>query len=239
MSQARGKGLELAILRASRSIYKPTKRGMLFRQVSNSAAGDAPIDFIGSANDRDRPRPFAVECKETQGQSLELRNLDGNASALDDAMACGFDCRIAIDFTAVGEVYLLDWLHVSLFIEAPYRKSLSLAWCRAMGLLLPEENRDSEKTRRVLWLDGKEHVDRAYCQEQIDEERATKPVIALDGPEPDDEPKPPTKSEYGSMTPEEYRARIRDAVAEGTKNAARREKARNARRPVWARRKLG
>ncbi len=165
---ARGRQLELAVKRAAVD-YRKARRCVLLQQYPRTAtgrdgeliyAGSAPADFLGAiASNVDDARALAVECKEVNGSSLPLSRLDDEQRmALDVLHQLGALVYLVVDFVPVEEVYVIDWRHVAEFRSAPWRESLSLAFCRAHGLLVPEVNRDGKAGyRRALFLDGKEH----------------------------------------------------------------------------------
>jgi len=246
---ARGKSLELAIARAARG-YRKEARACLMRQFPQMAwrggsyeyVSDAPIDFIGVVYDREQPRAYALECKETGEASFPIAKLEEHQrQALEAFRACGADTRIAVDFTRIKEVYLLDWLLVDTFILAPWRKSLTVDWCRAYGLLIPEENRDKDETRRALFLEGAAHKDQARCLEIVSTERQQKPVISLDSDfsdEDDDDEREVRKELLAPMTPEQIRRRGVDAINASLDRASKqlaKQSARERNRKRWSR----
>ena len=141
-----------------------------------SGAG-APVDLIGGVEGR----TWGIEAKQTAIDNFPLEDRkQSQRDALRVLWDCDFIVGMAIDFTARGEVYLIWWPAVAAFEAAPWRRSLSLDWCRVNGLLLPELKRDSEEDRATLFLDGAPHPDRAVAAERVDAERAAARVITSD-----------------------------------------------------------
>ena len=56
---------------------------------------------------------------------------------------------------------------------------LSLQWMRAFGYLVPEEHRDDETKRRVLFLDGRPHSGHETAFLAVAAEKAKSAVIDL------------------------------------------------------------
>ncbi len=244
----RGKPLELAIARTGRD-YRKAGRCAIIKQeprvstINGEVAytGGAPLDFVGVRADGPVPgRCLVIEAKETGLQSFPLCQLeDDQRTALEAFRVLGADTRVAIDFTAIGEIYLLDWLLISMFIEAPYRKSLSLQWCRAYGLLLPETDKEEPAKRRVAFLDGKEHPEWKQYREEVELERETKPIIKLDDEEDDDAPRPVKPDEYAGKTPEEVREMRRTSLIESIALGYERQKNKPVRTWAKGRRRAG
>jgi len=239
---AQGRELELAIGRAA-ARYLREGRAHLRRQFLPTVigaggyirpAGDAPIDFLGCTGPNEPQyvagRQLAVECKETSIDRLPVGELhESQRSALAVVHGLGAIVLVVCDFTARGEVYAVTWQRVAEFYAKPWRKSLSLEWFRAMGLLLPETGRGEKgELRRTLFLDGKEHWARAHAQEAIEAERLANGTISLEVPD-DESPPAPVRSEYAGLTKEQIQQRVRAAAMEGSGNAL----ARSGRRGKW------
>lgn len=184
-----GKPLELAIVHAA-THYKKQGRCALARQYPRLAwrdgamryASKAPIDFLGAHKGG---RALAIEAKEINDLSLELATESGLSE--DQRSACallyrlGADVHVIVDVVPEREVYDLRWAVITTFLNAPWRRSLSLQWMRAYGQLLPEENRDVEAERRVLFLDGDPHIGKETAYLAVVAEKAKSPVIDLAG----------------------------------------------------------
>jgi penicillin-binding protein-related factor A (putative recombinase) len=185
----RGKALEGAVRRAAVAYRKADPKSCLLIQQHPRVAmingfmrevGTAPADFLGAI----AGKPAAVECKETEEPSWPLSKMDGaQLDALSVMHAAGFDVRLVIDFKVMFEVYSIAWQWFADFVAAPWRKSLSLTWCRAYGELVPQDDREKPDHRRVRFLDGRPHVQLATCLEAITLERQTLPVVSLDPPD--------------------------------------------------------
>jgi penicillin-binding protein-related factor A (putative recombinase) len=184
----RGKPLELGLWHEGKACFK-SARAAIVRQYPRMAAGpdgtmiyagDAPVDFLGA---RAGGHAIALEAKETDRESFPL---DEDHLGRSQIAACralvsmGVDVQLVIDYKRVAEVYAVFWGHVDAFLDAPWRASLSLDWARAYGLLLPEHDREDERLRRTLFLDGAPHPDQADCLLRVQTERQSRPVITLD-----------------------------------------------------------
>jgi penicillin-binding protein-related factor A (putative recombinase) len=249
----RGRQLELAIERAAVR-YAHMGRAWLRRQYAPfmvgrdgyvRPVGDAPVDFIGAIGDAEgwglQGRSLVIEAKETHSTSFPLSSLRADQRA-ELAMwhALGAIVLVVIDFTTRGEVYEITWPRVADFIAAPWRRSLTLEWCRAMGLFVPEENR-GRAGRRTLFLEAREHWGRAQAEEYVDAEREKSPIIVLDEVPAGDLSTPvvttPAQlSLYAELSPAEVMKRLRRAAAGetvrqsgGNGGAGRRGKWRGAR----------
>lgn len=234
---AGGRPLELAVARASARYLRDGRAGLRRQHVPwfpgpdgvLRPVGDAPIDFLGCTG-RDeaigvRGRMLAIECKETSTLNLPLVEFhDSQRSALDAVHALGAIVLVVCDFTSKGEVYAVTWQRVAEFIAKPWRKSLSLDWFMAYGLVLPEENRGAQG-RRTLFLDGKEHWARVHAQECVEAEQLKSGTISLEEPEEPYAP-PPAVSAYAGLTKDQIKERIvsasNDGIARQLKTGARR-----------------
>jgi penicillin-binding protein-related factor A (putative recombinase) len=228
VSTIRGRALELALVRASRAYRAAGRRCVLVRQhapvftrgdgsVSYSDTG-APVDLIGAVDGA----PWALEAKMTAGLSMPLKvERESQRGALQLLFTNGFTVALVIEFVDQVEVYSVPWSAVEAFERAPWRRSLSLDFCRAYGLLLPEEGRDTEQ-RRTLFLDGLAHVNQADFVERVEAERRAAPVLMLDA---EDRPRPASKRELKSAAraaarpdprdKEAYRTYLRGLAQEG------------------------
>lgn len=225
---AQGRPLELAInraaaqyLRAGRAWLRkqhvpwvPGRDGVLV------PAGDAPIDFLGGTGPNEAQyvagRVLAVECKETTRGNLPHGELHtSQRSALQAMHDMGAIVLVVCDFTDKAEVYAVTWPRVAAFYAAPWRKSLSLEWFRANGLVLPEENRDIERGRKTLFLEGCEHWGREQAQEAVDAERLAHPGVVSLEPADEESPPPPVRSEYAGLTKAQIQERIIAASNDG------------------------
>ncbi len=249
MSANRGSELELAIARAAREYRKQgicalVKQEPRVSTINGEMAytGSAAIDFLGChgpAGKFTAGRALCVEAKQTGKKSFPLRDLrDDQVAALEAFHALGADVRVCVDMTEIGECYLVDFIFVSCFIAAPWRRSLSVQWLRAYGLLLPEVNRDTAQ-RKVLFLEGKEHPQWEQYREEVDFERETKPTIKLDDSEDDDAPRPVKPDEYAGKTPEEVREMRHASLVESIALGYERQKNKPVRTWTKGRRRAG
>lgn len=183
-----GRALELALVRAARSYRQEGRKVLLVRQhaplVSRrdglvySDVG-APVDLLGAVDGV----PWALEAKMVSGDSLPLkRERESQRTVLALMHACDFRVGLVVEFMTHGETYLCPWEAIAAFELAPWRRSLSLPWCRAYGLLLPDVERENERTRVTRFLDGVLHPTRLESQAEVDEERRRCPVLSLDTP---------------------------------------------------------
>lgn len=172
---SRGNALELGIKHAG-AAYRRVRRAAVLKQEprrlwDGTPAGKAPVDFLGTREGR----ALAIEAKETDSDRFEMRDdhlAPAQIKTCDELLACGFEVWLVIDFTKHAEVYAIPWQEVARFLTAPWRSSLSLDWCRAYGLLLPEEFRGDEKRRRTLFLDGARHADAAVALAAVNAEKS-------------------------------------------------------------------
>lgn len=184
----RGKGLELALAREAAACLKSGRAGLV-RQYPNvrmgpdgmQYVGDAPIDFLGA---RAGGQALALEAKETD--RVEGLALDEDHLSAKQIKACrilaglGVDVQLVIDYKRALEVFAVPWVHVDRFLAAPWRASLSRDFACAYGLLLPERDREDDKARRVLFLDGVPHVEQATALLRVQTERQSRAVVSLD-----------------------------------------------------------
>lgn len=235
MSTRRGGSLENAILLASRRYRKAGVRVVLVKQNPPMATvkgfaqevGGAPVDFVGVHNGA-----LAIEAKETKGKSLALSRLrDDQVSLMGLLAASGARVQLVAWFSDLDEVYAVDWEEVATFLATAYRASWPLCWFRAVGRRLPVEEDGGRWA--VQFLDGAPHPDRGKALEELEKDRA-KPRTARET-EPDDDlsglisqQKP---SPYRGLTIEQVRARLMDAMQEGTERQVKKP------RREWKRRK--
>ena len=217
---SRGRPLEVAILRAARK-YRKDGRAMLVKQsppIATGAdglivySGTAPVDFLGCHRDG---RALAIETKSTKRPSWPIADLrDDQREALSALDALGADVRLVLAFDELGETYALPWRTVASFLANPWRESFTPAWCRAFGLLVPEQDRGEGSRRRCLFLDAAEHVDAAQARlAMVEEQQRAKPATKVEA-EPA-RPAAPSRPSFVSLSEEERRARILDACNEG------------------------
>lgn len=217
----RGRPLEVAILRAARK-YRKDGRAMLVKQATPMAtgadglivySGTAPVDFLGCHRDG---RALAIEAKSTKRPSWPIADLrDDQREALSAFDGLGADVQLMLSFDELGETYALPWRPVATFLANPWRESFTPAWCRAFGLLVPEQDRGDESRRRCLFLDAAEHVDAAQARlAMVEEQQRAKPVAKVEEPEPA-RLAAPSRPSFVSLSEEERRARILDACNEG------------------------
>lgn len=245
MSVIRGRALELAVKRAAVD-YRKDGRALLLQQFPRTAtgpggsvvfAGQAPIDFLGAWKIDGEIYGAALECKETAEPRLSLtdekKGLHADQRAtiqmFDDF---GYDCRVIIDFTGAGECYIVPWFQIAAFCAAPWRRSLSLRWCRAHGQLVPSIKVDGDKSK-AMFLDAEAHPESEKALLEIWDERKNKPIVSLDVDDDLDtlldDAAPPSASAYAGMTKEQILDRIREATQLGIENAAKKQN----RRQKW------
>lgn len=226
-SERRGGDLENAVSRNAR-LERSTGACVLVRQfppMANTSAGmafvgKAPIDLLGVLKGG---QMLAIECKEVQGRSLPLSRLrDDQRRLMAYLHELGADVRLIVDFTTLSEVYTVSWPLVAAFIATPTRESLSVEWCRAFGLLLPEV---ADPLRRVRFLDGAEHPQKADALVAVaKEERAHRNSRSIPQSSAevlarmmaDDAPAAGPQR----LTPEQRRARTEAALTEGIQRQA-------------------
>lgn len=218
---AQGRPLELAVNRAAARYLREGRAWLRKQHVPwvpgvdgiLHPTGDAPIDFLGGTGPNEAQyvagRALAVECKETSRGNLPHGELHASQrSSLQAMHDMGAIVLVVVDFTDKAEVYAVTWPRVAAFYAAPWRKSMSLEWFRANGLVLPEENRDAERGRKTLFLEGREHWAREQAQEAVDAERLAHPEIVSLEPADEVMPAPPMRSEYSGLTKAQIAERI-------------------------------
>lgn len=231
----KGKALELAISRAA-TRYRQEGRAMLIRQQPPIASvngavqyvGKAPVDFLGGLAGG---QGLAVEAKSTEEKkSFELRHLrDEQRANLSALYALGQRVLLVVAFDSEGETFAIDWAHIASFLAKPWRESLSVAWCRAFGLVVPEIDRENPKTRRCLFLDGKEHPQARISNEIVNAEKRRSPSVEPEELDLFADDSPSTGSRYEGLTMEQRKDRILAAAQDGMK----RQLKDGARRMVW------
>ena len=235
MSQGmRGRSLENAVRRQARA-YAKDGRCLLFKPPTPTFtdgngnvrfAGKAGVDFAGCHRGG---QALFLECKETSGKALPIEKIsDYQVRLMSELHDLGSDVRLIVSFDSVGEAFAIKWPSVRNFIDAPWRESLSLAWCRSRGWLLPETDPDDSERRCVHFLDGEAHP---QAQEALEEshrdEDACRARIAEEIRAEQAETSPQAISQ-GTMA--DYQARIMDAVAEGIRRQSKRKPRTYARR---------
>ena len=239
MSRGKGKPLELAIGRAARA-YRHAGRAMLVRQtppITNGPdgmliySGSAPIDFIGT---KAGGKALAIEAKSTKGTSWPIALLEEQQrTAMEEFHRMGAEVLLVVAFDELFETYAIPWPTLAPFLLAPWRQSLSPTWCRALGLLVPESDRDDDAKRRCLFLETAEHIEATQARAELAEEQARALARAprrvavqdeLDIPGP-----PPRPNSYAGLTPDQIRARILAAAEAGIERQLKNP----AQRLVW------
>jgi hypothetical protein len=230
-----GKPLENAIKRAA---VEYRRRGLcaLIRQNPAMAnvggvmeyVGTAPLDFVGLHKGG---RALFVECKATAAASLSVveDHFGADQVAAGNVLQdLGADGWLVVDYERVEESYALPWQPVRDFFAAPWRKSLTLDFARAHGLLLPSTSRNGAEPWKLWFLDGKPHTEReaAYLALAADKAKAAGVVVSLLPPEPEQRTKRPEK-----LTKEQRLEGVRMAIQDGLVNAARAAK---RPKPRWA-----
>jgi hypothetical protein len=238
-----GKELENAVKRAAVE-YRKRRRCVLLRQhtgVSNVGGymqfmGVAPLDFVGVRCDDGPSRAIFVECKSTELASLPVD--DDHFGAHQVAAGnifhdLGAEGWLVVEFSRDRECYTIPWPEVRAFFAAPWRKSLSLHFARAYGLLCPSTGGEASEPWKLWFLDGKQHEGRetAYLAVAEERARAAGKIVSLAAPEQLEAT--PTRGPE-KLTVEERKARIRKATEDGIANASR-----AAGRPKFKRRRTG
>lgn len=222
-----GRSLELALVRGARHYRAAGRMVILIRQHHEAERTSAPVDLIGAVDSQ----PWALEAKMTAGNAFPLKaERAGQRAALQLMHDNGFTVGLVIEFTDHGETFLCPWSAVAAFEAAPWRRSLSLDWCRAYGLLLQRHlASDGSRGDAVLFLDGAPHLFSATSLDQVLAERASHPVITpeLELARADARDAKPSKKQIelrermavrpSPVTdPEGYRAHIQRLAGEGT-----------------------
>jgi penicillin-binding protein-related factor A (putative recombinase) len=174
VSQAnRGKAVEGACELGARE-YRRQNRALVFHRETKMRAGkyvaQAGVDFngpiVGGA--------IAFDAKETHLERFDLSEdhfPQHQRDELTAAQALGARTGLVLGFLPRYECYWLPWERVQEFLAAPWRASLSIAWCRAFGLLLPIQPCGVAKVR-IMWLDGRAHPEAAAYALDVATERA-------------------------------------------------------------------
>lgn len=219
----RGKPAELAVLRAANR-YRREGRCALVRQEPRISAGPdgtvirtgtAAIDFVGCHGREAGARALCIEVKSTHRSAWPLSEIRSEQiAALDLFASLGADCRLVVAFEAQAESYILGWPTVSKFIADPWRESLSVAWCRAFGLVIEEQDRSDPGKRLAPFLDAQEHASAALARVAVIEEREAA-LSRPARPEPSQEALELPPATYVAPSEEERRQRIMAACSEG------------------------
>lgn len=225
MSHIRGRDLEKAIARASQEYRRRGRRCILIKQETATATRPdgamvytrkgAPCDFIGAVDGT----PWGIEAKSISGDSFPLEERrEDQRRHLQILHDNGFKVWLCIEFVTNSEVYLVGWEAVADFLKAPWRKSLSLTWCRAMGMLLSESSTGGEN-RKVHFLDWREHPLGEQSREIVRAEMTkmvpvSLPLVSIESP-------PQRTRGPEKLTMDERMARIRQATQDGIENAAK------------------
>lgn len=180
-----GSDLETAISAAARHYANMDKCELAKqhtpRRFDNQHTAKAPIDFKGWYGPT--RQPLYVEAKATSDGVIKFVPKDGDGikenqlNAMRDAVTRGIRMVLVADFVREGEVYVIDVKHVVAFADAPWKKSLSLFWCRAVGELAKVSGEG--KHRRVWFLDTIEHPEHAMAGLAIAAEKAKSGSVEL------------------------------------------------------------
>jgi recombination protein U len=164
-------------------------------------------------------RGLHVEAKETARTAWPIADIsDDEIKHLNKHHQIGALCLLVIDFTAVGETYAIGWEHVAGFLTNPWRESLSLDWCRAFGVVVPNEN------GVCLFLDGVARPDVIECMARVEVEKARPRQAKLLDEKPVSAKQLELRqrlSRPAARTPEEARARILEAADAGMRRVAK------------------
>jgi penicillin-binding protein-related factor A (putative recombinase) len=236
----RGRILERAIARAAKRCY--AERCELRKQETPTAtstergvfySASAPIDFLGVLEGR----ACAIEAKQvkrgallriyTHAQSSNVKWTSPQQEAMRRQHALGAWVRLVIAFDEHGETFAIDWPALAVFLANPWRKSLSLDWCRAYGELVPDGPRFDAKARVVRFLEGVPHDARALALAAVLEERSKallsdSRALRRDVAKAPRGPRTWTAAEYRQATPEERFEHTLGLMAYGAKRAAKR-----------------
>lgn len=218
MSVRRGGNLENAIMRASRAYRAEGRKLVLVKQEPPIAhgtgyVGHAPVDAIGAF----AGVPLAIEAKTVKGQSLPISRLRKEQVTLMTYLHdAGAEVRLIVHFSSVGEVYSVTWPGIATFLALGWRKSWSLAWFRVEGKLLAQIHASTDRWQ-VRFLEQSDHPDRPKALDELARDKA-RPRSEKRADEDDvqfDEEIIQHASPFAGMTPDEMRARLRDAAQEG------------------------
>jgi penicillin-binding protein-related factor A (putative recombinase) len=229
----RGRIAELAVARQAR-IYLREGRAWLARQRVQQATGRdgrvvhvsaAPVDFIGASSGG---RALALEVKQEAGESVALERFDdAQRGALGALHQLGAQVLVVFAFMAQPlEVYIVPWGACATFLGAPWRQSLSRAWCRANGVMAPAHC-ERGTLHRIAFLDAAPHVEQAAARDQVEAERAA----ALARPPREEQLElaaPIAPSPYKGLSADAIRDRLARACADGIDRQLRRQRRRRA-----------
>lgn len=184
-----GGDLEAAIATAAKH-YERADVAEIHKQHTPQAhgvgySGKAPVDFRGWYRDAAGNRaPIVLEVKATEEPRLSFAAdghlMEHQVLEIVRNVERGIACWLVVDFTTEREVYRVAGRHLAEFYAAPWRKSLPLFWCRALGELCRESDRDG-RHRAVWFLEGKPHPLREGAEEalRVDHDRARGQLIEL------------------------------------------------------------
>jgi penicillin-binding protein-related factor A (putative recombinase) len=241
----RGRPLERAIGRAGR-IYQREGRAEIKKlptpivtvpELGTFHSEKQPIDFRGTLAGG---RSIAIEAKlVSRGAALSV-HVGTDASdahltskqqeALREQHQFGAWTRLVVAFDEHGETFAIEWPPLDAFLEAPWRKSISLEWCRAYGELVPDGPRLDVKARACRFLDGRPHEDRELALAHVLEERSK--ALVREATRPPAPPRPVklkgprswTSTEYREATPEERYEHGIELIAYAAKRQAKQQR---------------
>jgi penicillin-binding protein-related factor A (putative recombinase) len=211
----RGRALESAVGLACRH-YERQGRAYVFKRPTATATrpngevvytAKSGVDWNGSI----AGGAIHFDTKETHSNILPLANIEEHqVDALRTVAKLGARAGLVVGFLPSWECLWVPWEALQAFLAAPYRQSLTRAWCQAEGLLLRVQSTGAGP--RVLFLDGEPHPMRDEAKKCVEVDRASyhrAPRVA-----------PPVAAsprvDYTDKATRE--ARLRDAVQEGISN---------------------
>lgn len=227
----RGRIAELAIARQA-SAYAIAGRAWLARQRVQEATGrdgrvlhvsSAPVDFLGALSGG---RALALECKQEGGTAVALSRFDDEQrGALEALHALGAEVLVAVVFMRPEpEAYVVPWSPVAAFMAAPWRASLSRAWCRVEGRAASCYV-ESGELKRIAFLDTWEHPGREQARAEVERDRQA--AIARPAPltlELDEPMQSPRASVYSGLSDDAIRDRIVAATNDGVARQLRHQR---------------
>lgn len=209
----RGRSAERAVEAAATHYRKAGKADVRKQATGMRRAGGtwvhsrkAAIDYRGTIAGG---KSYCCEVKQHSGVSFPLSESTLPAhqrDALDTAVKMGGDVWMVFDLPDVGESYAIEWRTIQAFLTAPYRHSLSLQYLRAHGFICKASGRGTDKFA-IWFLDVVPHEGRAAAFLAEAAERAKSPIVDLEKPVEGNE------APAVHQTPEQYRARVRAAIA--------------------------